>query len=292
MMIQPQLPMNWYLWIKLSEFSSTAVPKGLKKTFKKEQQAIQQSAKSGRRSSGYFVVCGLCFLIFLLLAELPVAARDWHERDYRDPFETEFDEPSEQPEPISDPLERLNRLTFAFNDRFYLYLLDPAVSGYEKITPHPVRRSIGNFFSNLIEPVNFVNALFQLEGSAAHNAFGRFLINTTFGLGGLFDVAGEHLEQKPHDFNQTMACWGVGDGFYIVWPFLGPSSLRGTGGMVADGFLDPMNYQEIEVATGGRTLNLLNSSGPYLREYKQLEQFALDPYIAVKDFYESMQPCH
>ncbi len=232
-------------------------------------------------------------LVFDAPAVLAAGARrqDWGERDFSDPFDSEPGVKEEETGLISDPLEPVNRVTFAFNDKFYIYLMEPAVRGYESVTPRPLRRSIGNFFGNLKEPVNFVNALLQGEGSSAHDAFGRFLLNSTFGLGGLFDVAGEHLEPPAHDFNQTLACWGVGDGFYIVWPILGSSSLRGTGSSGVDGFLNPLNYQEFEVAAGARVLDSLNTAGPYLREYKNLQRFALDPYIALKDVFEKTSGC-
>ncbi len=215
---------------------------------------------------------------------VPAAARSRRERDYSDPF---ADDPDlEDREIISDPLEPVNRRIFAFNDRFYTYVADPVTRGYETVTPRPVRRSIGNFFNNLREPFHFVNSILQGRGDDAHHAFGRFVVNTTFGVGGLIDVAGEHLEQRPRNFNQTLATWGVGDGFYIVLPVAGPSSLRDSSGSLVDSFMHPLYYQEVEVAAAGRTLEGVNTARPYLREYENLKRFALDPYIAVKDVYE------
>ncbi|NJB67193.1 phospholipid-binding lipoprotein MlaA [Desulfobaculum xiamenense] len=137
---------------------------------------------------------------------------------------------------VYDPWERMNRRIYDFNARLDHYVLMPVVETYERIVPHPVRRGVSNFFSNLGELPTFLNCLLQLDGAGAANTFGRFATNTVLGVGGLFDVADAGgLYHQHEDFGQTLAVWGVPRGPYLVLPVLGPSNVRDAAGLAVDG---------------------------------------------------------
>ena len=145
--------------------------------------------------------------------------------------------------PDNDPLEFINRFTFAFNDALDTVLFQPAAATYRVILPKPVRNGIRNVLRNLNGPVILANDLLQLEWDRAGDTFMRFLINSTIGVAGIFDVAAEWgYEYHDEDFGQTLGSWGVGEGFYLVLPLLGPSSARDTVGIVVDSYMDPWSY--------------------------------------------------
>jgi len=142
-----------------------------------------------------------------------------------------------------DPLEGFNRAVFAFNDVFDRFLLRPIAYGYGYVTPDFVKRGVRNVFTNLGSPVVLANDVFQLDGSGAVTTTGRFLINSTVGVLGFFDVAKEvGMPGHPADFGQTLHRYGAGAGPYLVLPLLGPSSVRDGFGRVVDTFLDPLTY--------------------------------------------------
>jgi phospholipid-binding lipoprotein MlaA len=142
-----------------------------------------------------------------------------------------------------DPLEGINRPIQAFNDTADRFVLKPAAKGYQKVLPRPIRTGIGNFFQNLTYPVVIVNQLLQGKLGPCVSDTGRFLMNTTLGLGGFFDPA-SHAGMPAHeeDFGQTFAKWGIGRGPYIVIPLLGPSTVRDGAGMLLNYTVTPTNY--------------------------------------------------
>lgn len=145
-----------------------------------------------------------------------------------------------------DPLESLNRKVFAFNDFADSYVLRPVAKGYQAVTPDRVEKAVFRAFGNAREVNSAVNSVLQAKfGQAAHHS-GRFLVNTTFGIAGFFDVATPlGLEViNAEDFGQTLAVWGVGSGPYIVLPLLGSSTLRDTPSRYVDGVFDPINQVE------------------------------------------------
>ena len=155
---------------------------------------------------------------------------------------TAFSEEVENP----DPLEGLNRGVWDFNETVINSVARPVVDIYETVTPVPIRNGIVNFFGNLNEIPNAANSLLQGKVKQAANDTGRFLINTTLGLGGLFDVAskvGLHVGDGE-DFGQTLAVWGVGQGPYLMLPFLGPTTFRDAPADFIDSFLDPFSYSD------------------------------------------------
>jgi phospholipid-binding lipoprotein MlaA len=189
---------------------------------------------------------------------------------------------------VPDPLEPWNRLVFTFNDRLYFWVMKPAAKGYNAVIPEAARTSVSNFFKNLTTPVRFVNALLEGNLQSAGIELARFGINTTYGLAGLLDTAKKHfnLESQAKDTGLTLGFYGIGEGIYIVWPFLGPSSIRDTIGTVGDGFLSPVNYiNPVEDAVAGDAYEYFNGVSLYIGEYEDLKESAIDPYIAVKDSY-------
>lgn len=135
----------------------------------------------------------------------------------------------------ADPWEGFNRRMYYFNAKADQYVLLPVVSGYKKVTPDFIETGVSNFFDNLGEIPTFINSLLQLKLAVAGETLGRFAINSTVGLAGVFDVATPiGLVEQNEDFGQTLGYWGVGSGPYLVLPLLGPSSLRDATGLAFD----------------------------------------------------------
>ncbi len=196
---------------------------------------------------------------------------------------------------IPDPFEGWNRFWFGFNDIFYLYIARPLHQGYSFVVPEPVRSGLSNFFHNILFPVRFVSSLLQGKPLAAGAEFGKFFINTTVGLGGFIDVAKDKktivpLDPTGEDMDQTFGVWGFGTGPYLVWPIIGPSSVRGTFGTAANYFLDPTFYfqtpMEVAIAAGGLRFNDL---GPVLDLYADTKDVSVDPYIAMREAYAAFK---
>lgn len=149
---------------------------------------------------------------------------------------------AQEEEPQVDPWEGFNRKVFAFNEVADRWVMKPIAKGYRKVTPDPVERGVSNFFSNLLEVRNVFNNVLQGKWKQAGNDSGRFLVNSTLGIGGIFDVARHmNLERSEgEDFGQTLAAWGVPSGPYVVLPFLGPSNLRDAAGLPVDWVVNPI----------------------------------------------------
>jgi len=200
----------------------------------------------------------------------------------------DIDEDEEDQEDIADPIEPLNRAFFHFNDKLYFWLLKPAATGYKYVAPEVVRVSIQNFFSNIAMPIRAVNCLLQGKFRGFGIELLRFSINTTAGFLGFRDVAKQSpgLTKQDEDFDQTLGIWGFGLGFYINWPILGPSSVRGTFGLVADYLLYPVSYVDPPLASIGIIAgDIVNDTSLVLGVYESLKEAALDPYIAIRDAY-------
>ena len=166
--------------------------------------------------------------------------------------------------------------------------MKPVAKGYNAVVPEKVRTSVNNFFENIATPVWFVNALLQGKIESAGIELARFGINTTLGLAGLLDTAKKqfNLESQRKDTGLTLGFFGIGEGIYIVWPFLGPSSLRDTIGIVGDGFLFPVNYiKPFKDAVSINAYGYFNEVSLRIGDYENLKKSAIDPYIAVKDAY-------
>ena len=218
------------------------------------------------------------------------------EFDSDDDFLDEFEEDLELKE-VWDPLSGYNRIMTGFNDGVYEYVLSPLAKGYTAITHKEVRRSVSNFFHNILYPVRLVNNLLQGKLKNSAEETGRFVINTTVGLFGLFDPAKSYFGLEPHneDFGQTLGYWGVGAGPHIVLPILGPSNLRDTLSFYPDSIFNPTSYDD------DRSYNLVKNykESIVLKFYKQvnrtaqnpeyypkLKEDAIDLYPYLRDVYE------
>lgn len=200
----------------------------------------------------------------------------------------EDEEEEEEVVQIADPIYYWNKGMYHFNDKLYFWLWKPAARGYRWAVPELARRGVSNFFYNLRFPIRFVSCLLQAKGSAAVGELGRFVVNTTAGVAGFRNVAKAHPKLNPseEDLGQTFGRWGIGSGFYIVWPFLGPSTLRESVGWVGDLFLDPVTYVDPKEASAGiMAYETLNKASFTIGDYEALKEAALEPYVAIRDAY-------
>jgi phospholipid-binding lipoprotein MlaA len=187
----------------------------------------------------------------------------------------------------ADPLERLNRHVYVFNDRFDRGVAQPVARGYTNVVPRPVRNCVGNFFANLGEITNAVNAALQLKVTDAGTAVGRLIVNSTVGLLGCFDVAkSAGLERNRQDFGLTLGNWGLPPGPYLVIPFYGPSSVRDAIGEVPDYYTDPVRFvnpkTDYYLVYGTR---FVDRRSQFLDTGRLVDDAALDPYAFVRDGY-------
>ena len=187
-----------------------------------------------------------------------------------------------------DPWEGFNRSVFAFNNAAYEYVLIPVSDGYKAVVPQPVRSSVGNFFANLREPLNLLNNLFSGEVSDAGSNLGRFLINSTVGLLGLFDPATNwfEIEPKRRSVGDTLASYGVGSGPYLVLPLLGQSDVRGGFSVLTEGFIHPVNH--IADAPQNYQLRAFDGVDDFSEQsqtYQNLYEKADDPYLYFRNQY-------
>jgi len=188
---------------------------------------------------------------------------------------------------IADPIEPVNRGIFYLNDKLYRWILKPVAKGYKYVVPEVARISVRNFFFNLATPIRAANTLLQGKMKDTGTELARFGINSTIGMAGLFDAARDwHLTRKDEDTGQTLGVYGLGNGFYLVLPILGPSSARDTVGLAGDTFLDPTTYLlSWEAALGMRFVRSQTDLTFRINEYEELTDAAVDPYAAVKDVY-------
>ena len=189
---------------------------------------------------------------------------------------------------VADPLSGLNQAVFEFNDKLYFWALKPIAQGYKAVIPTPVRRGIQNFFHNLGSPARIVNCFLQGKMEPMASEMCRFVYNTTFGILGFWDPAKDypHLNPPEEDFGQTLGFFGIGNGIYLVLPFLGPSTLRDTVGMGGDSFLAPTAYVDPAVlAWSLKAEESVNDLSFRIGQYEELKDAAILPYASFKDGY-------
>lgn len=186
-----------------------------------------------------------------------------------------------------DPFEPLNRGVYQFNDALDRAIMKPVAEGYRFVVPSFVRSSVSNFFSNLNDVVVALNNLLQGKFTAFVNDFGRIAMNSTLGMGGLFDVASQAgMEKHDEDFGQTLGVWGVADGPFLMLPIFGPSNVRDTIGRVADLYIDPLTYvYPYRVRNTLWGVKFVNRRAELLDAGRILETAALDPYEFIRDAY-------
>ena len=237
--------------------------------------------------------------------EAEVAAdTDEEEEGFDDEFEDEFGAAEKE---VFDPLSGYNRVMTDFNDSLYVWFLDPVARGYRWVLPYAARRGVKNFFHNLLFPLRFVNNALQLKIKNAGEEFLRFSINSTIGILGFWDPAKEWFDLEAHeeDFGQTLGYYGVGGGFHVVLPFLGPSNVRDMFSLYPDMQMDPVNYvenrpynfpkqegeyqgvskqtlQEVDLTL----LKIINRESLRIGQYANLKKDAIELYPFLRDVYE------
>ena len=241
--------------------------------------------------------CNLCRILFLLML-LPTVfgcAATGPNLQAEVPPRHTISEYRDQPfAVVADPWEGFNRRMYRFNFYFDTYVFLPVVHGYEFVTPVFVQDRVSNFYNNLAEIRTLTNSLFQLKGTESAKTLGRFVTNSTLGLGGLFDPATTFgLDRQNEDFGKTLGYWGVDSGPYLVLPVFGPSSLRDTGGLAVDSgitygiytAIDPFRNSdnELAISAGIETLNAIDTR--HQQSFRYYESGYPFEYYMVRFFY-------
>jgi phospholipid-binding lipoprotein MlaA len=197
--------------------------------------------------------------------------------------------PLEPPLEEYDPWESFNEKMFTFNYKVDKYVLKPIAQGYNFIVPDEIQRMIDRGFSNISWVPRFVNSLLQGKWAGAGRELGRFLINSTIGIGGLWDMAKQEwgIEPSKEDFGQTLGVWGVGPGPFLVLPFLPPMTVRDGIGIAVDGAMDPLSYVIAFIPTRliMKAVNLINDRSLNLENFEGVEETTVDLYTAVRNAY-------
>lgn len=194
---------------------------------------------------------------------------------------------------IFDPLEPVNRVTFWVNDQLYTFLLRPVSKTYQKVMPKPVRTSVSNVFDNIRFPVRFVNDALQGQFLRAGQETGRFVVNSTLGVGGLFrpsDKISALADVPAADTGQTFAKWGIDHGFYLVLPVIGPSSVRDGVGLAGDYALNPVTWVAIFYGSWAWTIpvsvtDTVRVMPDRFDAYDAASENAMDSYLALRSAY-------
>ena len=245
-------------------------------------QAVPATVVAEAKEAGFY---------FVAIPPAPAAGEEVVDDDYFDNNENFTTHISGD---ISDPLEPWNRFWHGFNDILWLQYIQPIWLTYELITPTEFRQGVSNFFTNLAFPIRFINCFLQGKPMEAGVEFQRFIVNTTLGVGGLMNPGKDHKplwcdEPDVTGFGQTLGRWGIGDGFYVVWPVIGPSTVRETFGMAGDFAAHPMAYAAYH--WDNLTINSINalraghSVGERLEAYNSLRKISVEPYSALRNAY-------
>ena len=188
-----------------------------------------------------------------------------------------------------DPFERVNRAVFSFNETADQYVIKPIAEGYKFVLPEFVRTGVTNFFSNINDVLTGANNLLQGKPANAVSDIGRFFINSTIGILGLFDVASDMgLDKNREDFGQTLGVWGFSDGPYVVLPLFGASNVRDTVGLVVDvkaDFITNTNQLSADEKIAIDSLRIINRRANLLDAGQLIEDAAFDKYSFLRDSY-------
>lgn len=186
-----------------------------------------------------------------------------------------------------DPIEPINRGIYSFNSTFDHYLLKPIAKGYDAVVPGLVKTGVSNVFQNLSDAQSLVSDALQLKGAKFGDDLGRVMLNTTFGIGGIFDLATQlGVERGNEDIGQTLGYWGIGAGPYLVIPFLGPSSLRDAVGRFGDSKLNPLSYvSSVPVRNSLTGLSVVDARVGLFPAEDLLNQASLDKYTFLRSAY-------
>jgi phospholipid-binding lipoprotein MlaA len=234
-----------------------------------------------KRGGPVRVAAGIALLAGALAAAAPSRAQPVPEAV------TEGETPEDEQRAVWDPWQPMNRGIFAFNELLDRYLLDPVATGWDVVVPDPAQRGIANFFANAATPRRIANDLLQGKLGKAGDDFGRFAINTTFGIVGLFDPAGaEGIAPGDEDFGQTLGVWGTPAGPYLVLPLFGPSSPRDAAGLAVDSAGSPEFYfVPWYVSSPVSGTRVINARSLVLETVRAEREAAFDFYSAVRSAY-------
>jgi phospholipid-binding lipoprotein MlaA len=196
------------------------------------------------------------------------------------------------PSGANDPYESFNRKVFDFNRDVDRAVIKPVAQTYVDVVPEPARDGIHNFLTNIDLPVTFANDILQGEAERSAETFWRFTINSTMGIGGLFDVATRnfHIPFHTEDFGQTLAVWGVDEGPYLVLPIAGPDPPRDAAGQVVDVFLNPWTYwpdirEKFWWSAGKSVLGGIDLRARNLESLESIERQSIDLYASIRSLY-------
>lgn len=185
-----------------------------------------------------------------------------------------------------DPHENFNRSMYQFNDELDRAILKPVSTAYVRALPEPVRTGVSNFYDNLTYLDTTLNSYLQGKVVQGTSDLGRFIVNTTFGIAGIFDVASHlGLEKHDEDFGQTLAVWGAEQDDYVMYPLLGPSSVRDTGGVIVSMLTNPVFYAAAPVAVPLGILQVVDLRARKEGFVRFRDEAALDPYLFTRDSY-------
>ena len=183
----------------------------------------------------------------------------------------------------ADSLETFNRAMYGFNSRLDRAILQPVTAGYRAVVPTVGRKMVSNFLDNLNSPVLFVNSVLQGDPQNSFATLWRFMLNTTFGLGGTIDFAGNAgLTARSADFGQTLALYGVESGPYLVLPIMGPSTVRDGVGRAVDMAIDPLTYADLEITIPRQALTVVDWRSRNYKIIEEVNENSIDPYATVR----------
>lgn len=231
-----------------------------------------------------------CILLLATSCPWLTLAQDDDSLDVDDLFEEDFE--SEPTATINDPIEKLNRAIFKFNDGLYTHVVKPFSRTYTKIMPDPVERGVDNVFDNLKFPSRFASNILQGKLTRAGQETGKFVVNTTIGIGGILKPSRnfENLNPPEEDIGQAFGAWGIGHGFYFVMPILGPTSMRDFVGNIGDETVQPIPQPWSQIDDDGTRYALIvvetvNDLPSLMDLYDSMKRSSIDPYSAVRDAY-------
>lgn len=202
--------------------------------------------------------------------------------------------PAAESEDQGDPWEGFNRSMFAVHEGVDEAVVEPLARGYRAVTPGFFRQGVRHFLRNLRAPVIFTNDVLQGEFGRAGTTAGRFVLNSTVGLGGVLDPATPlGLERHDEDFGQTLAVWGVDSGPYLFIPLMGPSNVRDSIGRVVDTAFSPLTWAEFDevddVRLGRTVLTALSAREQVLETVDDIRRDSLDPYVTIRTGYDLLR---
>lgn len=248
---------------------------------------------SGMKRVVYIFLIIVTVLHSSLFAQEPINQSAHHQDEFMESFDAEYNEAND----VFDPLSGYNSAMTTFNDSFYMNFVKPVSTVYADYVHENIRTGVDNVFNNLLFPVRFINNILQFKLVNASEELARFGINSTFGLLGIMDVA-KDINLKPHkeDFGQTLGFYGVGSGFHVVLPFIGPSNMRDIVGLSIDNLANPlssnMGYEPYQIPNHSSEqaaiigLRMINHTSLHLNEYEKLKEYAVDLYPFLRDVYE------